>query len=44
VNLDVAARETTEFTASDHIRALRKHAGGQLLDYAVINIRPLHRR
>jgi 2-phospho-L-lactate transferase/gluconeogenesis factor (CofD/UPF0052 family) len=33
--------ETTEFSASDHIRALRKHAGGQFLDYAVINIRPI---
>jgi 2-phospho-L-lactate transferase/gluconeogenesis factor (CofD/UPF0052 family) len=33
--------ETTEFSASDHIRALRKHAGGKFLDYAVINIRPI---
>jgi uncharacterized cofD-like protein len=41
VNLMSQPGETTEFTASDHIRALRKHAGGQLLDYAVINIRPI---
>jgi len=41
VNLMSQPGETTEFTAADHIRALRKHAGGQLLDYAVINIRPI---
>jgi uncharacterized cofD-like protein len=41
VNLMSQPGETTEFSASDHIRALRKHAGGQLLDYAVINIRPI---
>jgi uncharacterized cofD-like protein len=41
VNLMSQPGETTEFTASDHIRALRKHAGGKFLDYAVINIRPI---
>jgi uncharacterized cofD-like protein len=41
VNLMSQPGETTEFSASDHIRALRKHAGGNLLDYAVINIRPI---
>jgi len=41
VNLMSQPGETTEFSASDHIRALRKHAGGKLLDYAVINIRAI---
>ena len=41
VNLMSQPGETTEFSASDHIRALHKHAGGQFLDYAVINIRPI---
>jgi 2-phospho-L-lactate transferase/gluconeogenesis factor (CofD/UPF0052 family) len=30
--------ETTGFKASDHIKALHKHAGGKLLDYAVVNM------
>jgi len=33
--------ETTEFSASDHIRALHRHAGGKFLDFAVVNIRPI---
>jgi uncharacterized cofD-like protein len=41
VNLMSQPGETTEFSAADHIRALRKHAGGKFLDYAVINIRPI---
>jgi uncharacterized cofD-like protein len=41
VNLMSQPGETTEFSASDHVRALRKHAGGKFLDYAVINIRPI---
>jgi uncharacterized cofD-like protein len=41
VNLMSQPGETTEFSASDHVRALRKHAGGKILDYAVINIRPI---
>ncbi|HEV3333519.1 MAG TPA: uridine diphosphate-N-acetylglucosamine-binding protein YvcK [Bryobacteraceae bacterium] len=41
VNLMWQPGETTEFRASDHIRAIHKHAGGKLLDYAVINIRPI---
>jgi 2-phospho-L-lactate transferase/gluconeogenesis factor (CofD/UPF0052 family) len=32
--------ETMDFRASDHIRAIERHAGGKLLDYAVINTRP----
>ena len=41
VNLMWQPGETTNFRASDHVRAIHKHAGGKLLDYAVINIRPI---
>jgi uncharacterized cofD-like protein len=37
VNLMWQPGETIDFRASDHIQAIRKHAGAQLLDYAVIN-------
>jgi uncharacterized cofD-like protein len=39
VNLMWQPGETMEFTASDHIRAIDRHIGGRLLDYAVVNIR-----
>jgi len=41
VNLMSQPGETTEFSASDHVRALRKHSGGKLLDYVIVNIRPI---
>ncbi len=41
VNLMWQPGETTDFRASDHIRAINQHAGGKLLDYAVVNIRPI---
>jgi uncharacterized cofD-like protein len=41
VNLMSQPGETTEFTASDHVRSIHRHAKGKLLDYAVINIRPI---
>ena len=41
VNLMWQPGETMEFRASDHIRAINKHAGGKLLDYAIVNIRPI---
>jgi uncharacterized cofD-like protein len=41
VNLMWQPGETTGFTASDHIRAIHRHAGGKLLDYAVVNTRPI---
>jgi uncharacterized cofD-like protein len=41
VNLMWQPGETTDFRASDHIRALHQHARGKLLDYAVINMRPI---
>jgi uncharacterized cofD-like protein len=47
VNLMWQPGETTNFTASDHIRAIHRHAGGKLVDYAILNtheIRPSLRR
>src|SRR5580698_1535936 len=41
VNLMSQPGETTDFLASDHIRALHQHAGRRFLDYAVVNIRPI---
>ena len=41
VNLMWQPGETIEFRASDHVRAIHHHAGGRLLDYAVVNIRPI---
>jgi uncharacterized cofD-like protein len=41
VNLMGQPGETLEFRASDHVRTLQKHAGGKLLDYAVVNIRAI---
>ena len=41
VNLMWQPGETTNFRASDHVRALHKHAGGRFLDYAVVNMRTI---
>jgi uncharacterized cofD-like protein len=41
VNLMSQPGETTEFSASDHVRCIHRHAKGKLLDYVVINIRPI---
>ncbi len=41
INLMWQPGETVDFSASDHIRAIERHAGGTLLDYAVINTRPI---
>jgi uncharacterized cofD-like protein len=41
VNLMWQPGETMHFTASDHVRAIEKHAGGRLLDYALINTQPI---
>ena len=41
VNLMWQPGETIEFRASDHVRAIHQHAGGKLLDYAIVNIRPI---
>lgn len=47
VNLMWQPGETTRFRASDHLRAIHQHAGGKLIDVAVVNsaaIRPAARR
>jgi uncharacterized cofD-like protein len=44
VNLMWQPGETTDFTASDHVRALYRHSGSGLLDYAVVNIRSITSR
>jgi uncharacterized cofD-like protein len=41
VNLMWQPGETMQFTASDHVRALHKHAGGKLVDYVVLNNQPV---
>jgi len=44
VNLMWQPGETTNFTASDHVRAIYRHAVRGLLDYAVVNIRSITSR
>jgi uncharacterized cofD-like protein len=39
VNLMWQPGETTDFRASDHVQAVIDHSGGNLLDYAVVNVR-----
>src|SRR5450631_4227549 len=41
VNLMWQPGETDEFSASDHVRAVNRHAGGKFLDYAVVNVRSI---
>jgi uncharacterized cofD-like protein len=41
VNLMWQPGETISFGASDHIAAIHRHAGGKLLDYAVVNTREI---
>src|SRR5262245_54552576 len=41
VNLMSQPGETSEFRASDHVRAIHRHARGKLLDYAIVNIRSI---
>jgi uncharacterized cofD-like protein len=37
VNLMWQPGETIEFTASDHVRAIQKHARAKVIDYAIVN-------
>ena len=41
VNLMSQPGETTRFTAGDHVRAIHRHAGGKLIDCAVVNVRAI---
>jgi uncharacterized cofD-like protein len=43
VNLMSQPGETTAFRASDHVKAIHRHAGGKLIDFAVVNIRSIAR-
>jgi uncharacterized cofD-like protein len=41
VNLMWQPRETVGFTAADHVATIYEHAGVRLLDYAILNTRPI---
>jgi uncharacterized cofD-like protein len=41
VNLMWQPGETSEFTAADHIEAIHEHARARLVEYAVVNSRPI---
>ena len=41
VNLMWQPGETAQFTAADHVAAIHDHAGIDLLDYVVVNTRPI---
>ncbi len=41
VNLMWQPGETTGFRASDHVEAIHRHAGGRLVDVAIVNTRPI---
>ena len=41
VNLMWQPGETMGFSAFDHVRAIHRHAGGKLLDCALVNVRPI---
>jgi uncharacterized cofD-like protein len=41
VNLMWQPGETGSYTAADHVAAIREHAGMNLLDYVVVNTRPI---
>jgi uncharacterized cofD-like protein len=41
VNLMGQPGETTDFSACDHVRAVQRHAGADLLDFAILNIKPI---
>lgn len=41
INLMWQPGETMHFRASDHIRAMYRHAGGPMLDYAIVNTAPI---
>jgi len=44
VNLMWQPGETMGYTASDHVEAIYRHAGANLLDYVVVNTRPIPKR
>ncbi len=44
VNLMWQPGETSNFTASDHVEAIHRHAGGKVLDCVVVNTAPISPR
>ncbi len=44
VNLMWQPGETMGYTASEHVEAINRHAGGGVLDCVVVNTRPMHKR
>jgi len=43
-NIMTQPGETTGYTVTDHVRAISEHAGGRILDWAVINRQPISPR
>jgi uncharacterized cofD-like protein len=43
-NLMTQANESLELSASEHILAIRKHAGRKIFDYAIVNTEPISAR
>jgi uncharacterized cofD-like protein len=41
VNLMWQPGETMHFSAADHVETIHRHAGGPLLDYVILNARPI---
>jgi len=41
VNLMWQPGETSHFTAADHLEAIRRHAGPDMVEYAILNTRPV---
>ncbi len=41
VNLMWQPWETMNYSAADHVEAIHRHAGGKLLDFAILNKRPI---
>lgn len=44
VNLMWQPGETIGYSAAEHVEAINRHAGGNLLDCVVVNTRPMHRK
>lgn len=44
VNLMWQPGETIGYTASDHVEAINRHAGGNVLDCVVVNTRPMRKK
>jgi len=43
-NIMTQPGETEGYTASEHIRAIHRHAGSGLIDYAIVNVQEIPRK